>query len=55
MFALLSMDTLRRNLVGGLGATFFGLTCLFAATGPAALVAPVQLASLEQPADSPSV
>lgn len=52
MFAR-SHDDLKRMVVGGLGATLFGLTCLLAATGPAQAVAPVQTASVEQPAPAP--
>ena len=48
-----SHNDLKRMVVGGLGAALFGLTCLLAAAGPAQAVAPVQTASVEQPASTP--
>jgi|GEM_PF-4432690 len=49
MFAHSNSD-LKRMVVGGLGATLFGLTCLLAATGPAQATAPV--AAVTKPAAS---
>jgi len=49
MFAQ-SHESLKRMVVGGLGATLFGLACLLAATGPAQAIQPVQAASINQPA-----
>ena len=46
-------ETLKRIVVGGLGATLFGATCLLGALGPAkaGTIAPIQFS---QPAQSPS-
>jgi hypothetical protein len=49
MFAQ-SNEGLKRMVVGGLGATLFGMTCLLAAAGPAQAVQPVQTAAITQPA-----
>jgi hypothetical protein len=51
MFAQ-SKEDLKRMVVGGLGATLFGLTCLLAAAGPAQATAPV-VASVDQSASTP--
>ncbi|MFC3711471.1 hypothetical protein ACFOMD_02745 [Sphingoaurantiacus capsulatus] len=48
MFAQ-SNESLKRIVVGGLGAALFGLTCLVAAAGPAQ-VDQVQIAATAQPA-----
>lgn len=54
MFAPFSMTNLQRVVAGGLGAALFASIALTAATGPAVAVAPVQLASITQPAGVPS-
>ena len=55
MFALFSNESLKRSLIGGLGATLFGLTCLLAAAPDVANAAPVTHipATLSQPATPP--
>jgi len=54
MFAPFSMTNLQRIVAGGLGAALFASVALSAATGPAVVIAPVQIASITQPAGVPS-
>ena len=43
-------ESLKRMVVGGLGAALFGATCLIAAAGPAKAI---EVAPISQPAHSP--
>ena len=53
MFAPSLNESLKRSLIGGLGATMFGLTCLLAAAAPATAYAQAAPATLAQPANTP--
>jgi hypothetical protein len=53
MFAPVLNENLKRSLIGGLGATMFGLTCLLAAAAPATAYAAEVPATLAQPAHTP--
>ncbi len=53
MFAPSLNESLKRSLIGGLGATMFGLTCLLAAAAPATAYAHAVPATLAQPANTP--
>ena len=45
-------ETLKRAVVGGLGAALFGATCLLGAIGPAK-AADIPVQTISQPAHSP--
>ena len=53
MFAPVLNETMKRSMIGGLGATMFGLTCLLAATAPATAYAAAIPATVVQPAETP--
>jgi hypothetical protein len=46
---LAQRETLKRMIVGGLGAVLFGATCLIAATGPATAIATQSLPAQSSP------